>query len=378
MKWKANVVAATLALAVGLVSGCSDTAQQAQSSAKQVTGPVIDAGALKDVPYRVEIPPNWNGDLVLLLHGYEPKGMPRATPWPQNEAAPIFLGMSYAVAASAYSSQGWAVAEAVPDTEQLRAYFVNKYGVPHHTYLVGFSLGGHVALASLEQHGAEYSGALSLCGVNVPATTAFNDAIMTSLVAFDYLFPDALGLGPGGLVDPTSPPIVDPAALEAALQKNETAASALSQRLEVPRPALAGALTLNYMVLDEMQARAGGFPVDNRATVYAGFGDDAAFNKGVRRYAGDAAAMRYLDEKSNLTGRIAKPLVIQSNNDDPTVPKRLNAIYPSLVTAAGHANDLAVLPPVGQGHCGFSPEQTSAAFVTLTDWVTKGRHPGTP
>ncbi|MEO8460588.1 MAG: hypothetical protein ABI451_08675 [Dokdonella sp.] len=377
MSWKANILAGALTTALGLVSGCSATGVQSLRTAKHVVGPVTETGALQDVPYRVDIPQNWNGELVMLLHGYEPKGVPRATPWPQNEAAPQFLAKGYAVAASAYASQGWSVADAVPDNEHLRAYFAGKYGAPSRTYLVGFSLGGYVALASLEKFGARYSGALSLCGVNVPATTAFNEAVVTSLVAFDYWFPDALGLAPGGLADPASPPMVDPEVLEAALQKNETAAEALSRRLEVVRPALAGALMLNYLVLREMQTRAGGFPVDNRATVYAGFGDDVAFNRGARRYAGDAMAMRYLAEQSNLTGRISKPVVIQSNNDDPTVPKRFNSIYPALVTAAGDANDLAVLPSTGEGHCGFSPEQTSAAFTALTDWIEKGRRPAT-
>ena len=337
--------------------------------------PVTATGILDKAPYRIDIPGNWNHQLVMLLHGYEPKGSPRAETLAQNEATPVFLERGYAVAQSAYSTQGWATAEAVPDTERLRAHFVEKYGKPRHTYIVGFSLGGQGALASMERHGAGYDGALSLCGVNVSTRQALEEAVVTTLVAFDYFFPDTLGLAPHGLTDPASPPMVDPQAIEMALQKNEKAAAILSTRLEVPRAGLAGAVMLDYLVLREFQARAGGHPVDNSATVYKGFGDDAAFNKGVRRYKGDAKAMQYVAANAVLTGRIDKPIVLFSNEADPTVPKRFGTAYPALVKQAGRSEDLMVLPRVGEGHCDFTPAQIGSAFSTLTGWVDSGKRP---
>lgn len=132
---------------------------------------------------------------------------------------------------------------------------------------------------------------------------------------------------------------------------------------------------LNYMVLREMQARAGGFPADNKTTVYSGFGDDAAFNKAVRRYSGDQSAMKYLADHADLTGRVGKPLVLQSNNGDPTVPKRLTTIYPALAATAGRSDQVVVLPSTGEGHCGFAPEQIRSAFETLISWVKSGYRP---
>lgn len=378
MIWTSRIRIAALALAVGLIGGCESAPLISQRTPAQIRVPTVDSGTITNAPYRVDIPNNWNGELVMLLHGYEPKGVPRMTPWPQNEAAPIFLSQGYAVAASAYASQGWSVADALVDNERLRSYFKSKYGNPSRTYLVGFSLGGHIALASLEEHGALYDGALSLCGVNVPAARAFDDAVLPSLVAFDYFFPGTMGLASGGLSDPASPAMLDPEAIEAVLKTNEPSAAILSRRLEISRTALPGALMLNYMVLREVQTRAGGFPVDNRATIYSGLGNDAAFNKAVRRYSGDQNAMKYLANHANLTGRVNKPLVLQSNNDDPTVPKPLTTIYPALVAATGHADQLVVLPSVGEGHCGFEPEQIQGAFKTLIDWVNSGHRPASP
>jgi len=370
--------AAGFALSISLIAGCANAPPILPPAQIKADVPAVDSGTLGNAPYRIDIPANWNGELVMLLHGYEPKGFPRETPWPQNEATPVFLSQGYAVAASAYSSQGWSVADAVPDNEQLRAHFNTKYGNPRHTYIVGFSLGGLDALASLERYEANYDGALSLCGVNVPAKKAFDEQVFTSLVAFDYFFPGAMGLASGGLSDATSPYMLDPEALETSLKTNEAAAAILSTRLEIPRAGLAGALMLNNMVLREMQMRSGGFPVSNSATVYSGFGDDAAFNKGVRRYSGDPNAMKYLASNADLTGRIHKPVVLQSNNADPTVPARFNAIYPALVKTAGRTNNLVALPSVGEGHCGFTPEEIQSAFGKLTGWVNSGHSPKSP
>ncbi len=106
-------------------------------------------------------------------------------------------------------------------------------------------------------------------------------------------------------------------------------------------------------------------PVDNRTTVYAGFGDDATFNRGVHRYTGDPQAMRYLEGAASLSGEIRKPLVLQYNHNDPLIIARYQSVYPAMVQSA-HGRAPTVLPPVGEGHCGFAPEQIMHAFQTLT------------
>lgn len=331
-----------------------------------LAGPGREALVVSDTlagsPFRVDIPADWNGELVMLLHGYEPSGVPRATPWPQNEAAPVFLARGYAVAAPAYSAQGWAIAEALRDIEALRRRFAESHGAPERTWLAGFSMGGLLALASVERHPEAYDGALSLCGVNMPTARVFENAVLTPLVAFDRFFPGVLP----DLDDPASPPMIDSAALEATLAADEATAARLAERLQIARPALSGALMLGYLVLSEMRERAGGFPADNRERVYAGFGDDAAFNREVTRYAGDPQAVDYAEANAPLTGRIEDPVVLLSNRNDPTVPARFNAIYPALVEASGAIDALTVLPTVGEGHCDFTAEQIGGAFDTLT------------
>jgi len=368
---------AAFAVAIALFAGCAGTPAQSPPPITSVA-PVVETGTLAGAPYRFEIPADWNGELVVLLHGYEPRGVPRADPWPANEATPMFLARGYAVAESAYASQGWAVADAITDSERLRAHVVARHA-PRRTWLVGFSMGGQVAIASLERHDAAYDGALSLCGANVPATQVFDDALR-SLVAFDYFFPDA-GLSGTGLSDPQAPPLDDLPADQIALMQtigtalatDPAAATTLARALEVSADGLVGALGLHALLLREMTVRAGGLPVDNRETVYSGFGDDATFNAGVRRYPADAQALAYLAGVADLRGTIGKSLVVRYNHDDPTIPPRYHAVYPALAAEAGHGERVTVLPAVGEGHCAFSPAQIGESFDALVGGAPRGR-----
>ena len=128
---------------------------------------------------------------------------------------------------------------------------------------------------------------------------------------------------------------------------------------------------LNYMVLREMQVRAGGFPMDNRATIYSGFGNDVAFNKAVRRYSGDQNAIKDLSDHAKLTGSHQQAATFNPTMTTLPYPKRLTVTYPALVAAAGRSDNLVVLPPAGEGHCGFAPEQIQGAFQTLVGWVDR-------
>ena len=366
---------AAFAVSLALLAGCSSTASQPAarpglSATPQSTAPRVDTGTLAGAPYRFEIPAGWNGELVVLLHGYEPRGVPREDPWPADPATAIFLARGYAVAESAYASQGWAVGDAIEDSERLRAQVVARHA-PKRSWLVGMSMGGLVAIESLERHGAHYDGALSLCGANIPSALVFADTLR-ALAAFDVLFPDA-GVPGDGLADPAALPLDDPRAdqpavmqaVATALAGNPDAAAALARAMEVSPDALAGSLSLYVLLQREAIARAGGLPVGNRDVVYSGFGDDAAFNAAVRRYDADPKAAVWLAKTGNLRGTLDKPLVLRYNRTDPTIPPRFQSVYPALAAAAGRADRITVVPPAGEGHCAFSPEQVLEAFDVL-------------
>ncbi|GLQ99430.1 hypothetical protein GCM10007863_38500 [Dyella mobilis] len=326
--------------------------------------PGAHTGTLQGALYRIDIPANWNGDLVMLMHGYQPVGAPIKNPMRAADATSNFLGLGYAVAQSQYSSQGWAVGDAVVDNERLRRYFIHAFAQPAHTYIYGFSLGGMEVAASIEHYPHAYDGALITCGVTVSTPEMVARGLLTPLVAFDALIPGVLP----DLTAPDSPPFIPAAVFDKALQAHPKEAAILSRRLETT------SFSLYYMALREIEHRAGGMPVDNRNTVYRGFGDDDAFNRKVHRYTGSPAAMDYARRNVTLTGRIDIPLVMQWNTSDPTIPARFHSIYPEQVRAAGDSKWLTVLPPFGEGHCNFPAEQTVVQFNTLLDKVRAERH----
>jgi pimeloyl-ACP methyl ester carboxylesterase len=335
--------------------------------ASAAAAPETRTGMLQGAAYRIDVPPGWNGDLVVVMHGYQPVGAPRPTPMAAADETAMFLARGDAVAQSDYASQGWAVGDAIADTERLRAEFVRLHGRPAHTYLYGFSLGGLEAVASLERHPQAYDGALVMCGATVSTPELLSRGLVEPLLAFDTLIPGVLP----DLAAADSPAFIPPTVFADALRAHPEQAALLEQRLQ-ERADTMPTLSLYYMILREFEQRAGGMPVDNRATVYHGFGDDTAFNRKVHRYAGSPAALAYARDNVSLTGRIAVPLVMQWNAFDQTIPERFHAIYPDLVRAAGQGDRLTVLAPAGDEHCNFTEAQIAAAFATLVGKVEPG------
>jgi hypothetical protein len=337
---------------------CSVVASSPAHAAKPSPGAYT--GKLHGALYRIDVPDNWNGDLVMLMHGYQPVGAPVSTPMTAADATPVFLKNGFAVAQSQYASQGWAVSDAIADNERLRQHFVRTYVQPTHTYIYGFSLGGLGVAASIERYPHAYTGAMITCGLTVSTPDFLARGVVTPLVAFDALIPGVIP----DLAAPDSPPAISPDAIVRALETHPREAAVLATRLE-GRPETLQTVALYYMAFREIEKRAGGMPVDNRKEVYEGFGDDVAFNHNVHRYSALPDAMAYAKRNVTLTGHIEVPLVMQWNAFDQTIPSRFHGVYPEQIRAAGGKKWLTVLDPVGDGHCNFTEEQTSKAFDTL-------------
>jgi pimeloyl-ACP methyl ester carboxylesterase len=122
----------------------------------------IDTGAINGANYRILFPENWKGKLVMYAHGYEFMGSPRQSKNPDFiKRMSTFLERGFAVAASDYQFQGFALPQGVDDTEALRQYFIGKYGKPDSTFMVGHSMGGGISLATIENFGDNYIGAFA-------------------------------------------------------------------------------------------------------------------------------------------------------------------------------------------------------------------------
>lgn len=349
------------ALALGLLLSSTTLLAATPTAARTLSG------ELQGAPWRLDVPADWNGDLVMLAHGYEPVGVPRTAPMAANDSTAPLLAAGYAVAQSAYASQGWAVADAIADTERLRQQAVGQLKHVRHTWMLGFSMGGAVTIGSLERFPQHYAGGVSLCGANLSGEQIATD-LLTTLVAFDYFFPKADGLPPAGLVSKDAAALPQGEVYQGianALQHDPSHAAVLARRLQVSADALAGTISLHALVLHELATRSGGMPIGNIGVIYSGFGDDTAFNAGVQRISAVPAAQAHVRSALAMTGALKRPLVIQFNHNDPTIVPHMQAVYPQMAARAGARPLPRVLPPVGEGHCGFSEAQVVDALKAI-------------
>ncbi|MGH7279067.1 MAG: prolyl oligopeptidase family serine peptidase, partial [Candidatus Rokuibacteriota bacterium] len=113
--------------------------------------------------YRIEVPDNWNGELVLYAHGFRGTGLELTVSNPRIR--PYLVDNGYAWAASSYSKNGYDVKQGVKDTHALGQRFNGLVGNPRRTWITGHSMGGHITGVAIEQYPNAYAGALPMCGV---------------------------------------------------------------------------------------------------------------------------------------------------------------------------------------------------------------------
>ncbi len=174
-------VLAGLALALGSISGTA-----------AAVGPVKDEGSIDHAAYKIEIPANWNGSLLLYSHGYVVPGSNNPARDVGDPATGAFLmSQGYALAGSAYSSTGWAVKDALHDQIALLDYFDKTYGMPKRTIAWGHSLGGMITAGLVQRDASRFAGALPMCGVLAGGVGVWNTALDAEYVFKTLLAPDS-------------------------------------------------------------------------------------------------------------------------------------------------------------------------------------------
>src|SRR3989441_8701183 len=113
--------------------------------------------------YRIEVPDNWNGDLVLYAHGFRGTGLELTVSNPRIRRYLVTNGFAWA--ASSFSKNGYDVRQGVKNTHALGEVFNGLVGQPRRTYITGHSMGGHITGVAIEQYPQAYAGALPMCGV---------------------------------------------------------------------------------------------------------------------------------------------------------------------------------------------------------------------
>jgi pimeloyl-ACP methyl ester carboxylesterase len=332
-----------------------------------------EIGQLNQAKFRIDVPDNWNHGLVMYCHGYNPE--PVAFKEKQlDPALAVFVKTGYAVAQSGYSAGGWAVEQAVVDTEVLRQYFSEKYGKPAETYISGASMGGLLTVMMIEKYPDTYDAGLSLCGV-IGATPAFMQRAFDNRVVFDYYFP---GLLPSPGKVPPSYEMSDKLTKKIghALDTKRSAAAIVRTYADVHsnRELADGIVFLTY-ILKDLEQRSGGNPFDNRNTIYTRLPASDAVNDRIVRYEADPGALTYLQQFYTPTGKLTRPVLAIHTSYDPLVSPSLPSDYFLLAREAGAGPFFVQQYVKRDGHCNIQPAEVERGFTELVSWKKDAKAP---
>lgn len=364
-------------------------------------------GIHNNAGYRIEVPDNWNGKLIMWTHGYRGEDARlyfNPSEFPDGFRAWL-LDEGYAWAASTYSKNSYNVSIGVKDTHALSRFFNGKVGNPDAVYVAGYSMGGHIAAVSAETYGNTYSGSMPMCGVvgdfelfdyfldvNVAAQQiALGQS--TFPVADDYLtttvpaIRDALGMN----VTPTSIfagfALTDAGANYKQLVELRSGGDrpnfdqAFNYWYSIPYAGAPG----NFVYSFTGDGRTGGTPginISNTDTVYQ-VDLDPALNDYETQLNADIFRIDYepsgrrggLANPPQVTGDLKMPVLTLHNLGDLFVPFKNEIDYAQDVADQGKSDMLVQRAIRGVSHCGFTSGEMIEGMSALIAWAEGGPRP---
>ena len=365
--------------------------------------------------FRVEVPENWNGQLVMYAHGY--RGETEELTVSSPSIRYWLLDNGYAWAASSYSSNYYDVRAGVEDTNELALAFgeiaaANGRSLddPGKIYIHGHSMGGHITAAAIEQETFEtannkvqYAGAVPMCGV-LGDTFEF-DFLTQFTMAAQHL---------ASQVDSNVPPLTsfpatnyDANLIAAALWDTPPTLSSLgspnaagltmmgiSRNLSGGERPIAdiGYLTYYYHVVMGTGGSDGTingilakpsisntgvtYQFDNDPTVSV---EEQAFNDTILRIEGEPDSNPLRDDGLRwvplVNGEFNIPVVVLQGLGDLYVPFRHAQLYQQRVEANGNGDWLVQRAIRNPGHCDFTDAEEEAAFADMIAWEQGGEKP---
>ncbi len=330
----------------------------------------FDIGEIENAKYKIYLPENWNGGLVMYAHGYETIGEEgEIFEEVIDDFMKIFTSRGYAYAASNFRKQGLVIKEGIDDTEALRAYFAKKYGNPNLCFITGHSMGGIISLASIEKFPELYDGALPLCGWLAPVHFLTKRAL-DMLVTYDYLF----GSNDGEII--AGEEFIEQEEIQVRLDRKPKLAALFSTHFMIRVEHLAEVISFNQLVSKEIISWLGGLPSGNIQTIYSGFGDlDKHINKDIKRYEANNFAEEYFIQNYSPTGELFDPVLALHTIYDELLPVSNYEYYEQITKIKYSNHNYAQQYTSSAGHCEFSNNDIETSFKDLLVWVKEGKRP---
>lgn len=368
-------------------------------------GATTYSGNLNGSNYTIEVPPNWNGTLVVLAHGYRDKADHPGEVDDTSSGDPALraglASFGYAVADTSYRSNGWAVKEMIADVVDLREHFEETVGTPTRALLAGFSLGSFPTAVRAERGG--FDGYLPMCGVLAGAPRAW-DGAGAHLLAYRTAFgsmPAAWGTPADGDDDVDAETEVFPTLIgnltgPGGFGKFEFARIVTGVPLS-PTYYPNGLFTNMFFQTEargELERRAGGPVTQNLDHTYwispgdrlylAAAGvtstqvDSWLATMNTTRFSAPNASRNYVQHYADFSGKIKEPVLTMHTVVDTLVPVNHEAAYAETVSDAGRSELLRQWYTSGTTHCGFTFQQILSAVQGLDSWVATGVAPSGP
>jgi len=404
---------------------------------------VACTGTLNGAAYEIKLPTSWNGTLLIYSHGYRyaqpapPSFAPvktTAQSAPDDVTASTLLGQGYALAGSAYATNGWAVQEGVKAAEDLHDFFAGTVARPRRTLLWGDSLGGLITQSVAEKHPEWVDGAAPFCGALAGVVPNMNLALDVSVAVKSLIYPQLRLTGYASYQDAvtnwteavkrlvtaagdtkgggTAKVLYIAALVDAPSQTETFDGSSLPSKVKATVEALAVALGYGTFARYDLEQRFSGNPSGNVGVDYANRLSaserllvdtvwrggaarfDAAMASAGRVSADPAALDKALATGGNPQGTVRKPTITLHTAADPLVIAQNETFFKSRYDAAvqksAATRDLVQLvtvaptsypekpgAPFGAGHCNFNSQSRVAVINLLNSWVQAGTYPGT-
>lgn len=329
-------------------------------------------------------PAMWNRSLIVYLHGYTPPAAPVALP-NNGEIRDSLLARGFAVAASSFSSNGYAVQEGVRESDELREIFEERVASPRRTYLFGQSLGGLIGLILTQRPEAEedYDGSMLVCGI-VGGSIEEVQYIGDVRVLFDTVYPGVL---PGDLEH--TPVITNPntqivAPVVQAVTANPQGLGIIQALARRPLPGANSQELVASLVNVIGFALQGGSDLfartnsqsffENATWTYASAALPAPLladiNARVRRYTRAPVATAFLERFGSPSPRLRIPLLTLHTTRDPVVP----VFHEDLLAQVVSSPLLMQRRTARYGHCTFTAGELMVNFNDLVNFAEVRRH----
>ncbi len=399
-------------LAIAWLAAPPAWAQALPGSALRVTLPFDLVDILDDAKYKIRVPANWNGTLLVYTQGAkmgpplpEPRLVPLVLPGSDAPLEETLLSRGYALAASEISPDDNQAKAAVQDTFALTVYFRGRVADPKRVILWGNSLGGLAAVRLMEDYPRSFDGAIAISAPVAGAPRSL-DRFLDFSLAYALVFgwpDDAWGpveaLRPGlDFATDVNPLVNWPKPdgsnrgrwefIRLVTGSNSDSFWKTDPIFGNPGFALNMAFATWYRALT--QDWAAGPVAQNINHRYSLTSDEKRYLAGLGVQADDllakmnartniAASPRardYVERFGSVHGTLMKPVLTLHTTLDALADSRHESAYRKTVEDSRAMENLVQAYASALGHNAFTAKQLLAALAAMESWLDTGKRPG--